>query len=64
MLVVLRSPENKDTELGTMLALNVRKDRDTQNSSPEESRPQENKPDSTFGHPLPHLPMKPVGSVS
>lgn len=34
----LRSPEDKDTELGTMPALRVWKDGDTQNPSPEESR--------------------------
>lgn len=63
MGVVLRSPEDEDT-VRDHASLEDLEDGDTQNSSPEETRPQESKPGSTFSHPLPHLPMEPTGSVS
>lgn len=51
---VLRSPKDKDTELGTMPTLSVWKDRDSGSMCPGDGRPQESKPaGSTFTCPSP-----------
>lgn len=55
VVVVLRSPEDKDTELGTMPTLSVWKERDTDKHVTEEST----SAGSAFSCPLPHLPAKP-----